>query len=900
MQPFQQFFELYILFLLTGAAAEIRVMLSVITRNRFWTHALSTLSLLQSLQHARKHEPQIFFEWQILDDASDKTDAKNKHAMISDLLDRGWVSNYTKLVRRVGTVQLKRHAVDTFVMREDLDLFLHCDDDVLVGKGTLARAVKDYVDLRRGGVLALFVNSWLDEQLSFSSPAFGPYATAPFLGGAAYVADRATLAKNPWAAAKRTASPHEAHVQWLRGLLPAQGRSIWVRWQQPYECQHLGNVQTLNFGTQPEWEPMWAIHHETKRIVEVPGYSSVEVRAALWRNCLRDFVVYRNSLATEKLKLKGPVVEDWLRKCRRTHFNYLEIGTSDFDTLLSRHVWREEVRGISVEPVRAYFERLPSAGGKLLLNLAVSDHDGYDTIYLVPPELVAGYMGSESLCDEEQVKKLGLSGCLPGWIRGTSSLRPPEGVRQLLGEELKRILAKVQVPSITYRSLVTIYGVGSLDILKLDTEGFDHQILQQVLALGRSQGLWPGQVQFEKNMLSDWQALDNQAAWLMNGLKLLWRNYRTLGTDAECRSAEALDDALELRTMRRQADGSSFWPAKERPPEIRSDLDEELAVLEATYSHASVRTLATETVLDSIPGSKDGSAAWESASREVILSALGLPSAEGEAVLDVRQEVTPAASRSSCAPEGEVRPIPQESLHSSPANSAVTSVGAGHNGYQVHAVGVPGAVLSAEDEAVTGLRRRGGVEVVIEPSVPARPPSSDPMASRPPRPAGAAPDEALPGLGPKPRRPSAARKETPRRSLSLGRRMQSNRKLVRNALEKTCLKGDANREQREQVLRSFDEDLEKCERFIILFRSIHTGRHDLRALYGFFEGAWSRVLQVLPSPASLEQRMVAQCLRYDSGGKEFKEVPASQETLSVADAVFLHPQYLQKSRVVVP
>ena len=31
--------------------------------------------------------------------------------------------------------------------------------------------------------------------------------------------------------------------------------------------------------------------------------------------------------------------------------------------------------------------------------------------------------------------------------------------------------------------------------------------------------------------------------------------------------------------------------------------------------------------------------------------------------------------------------------------------------------------------------------------------------------------------------------------------------------------------------------------------------------------------------------MVAQCLRYDSGGKEFKEVPASQETLSVADAV---------------
>ena len=62
------------------------------------------------------------------------------------------------------------------------------------------------------------------------------------------------------------------------------------------------------------------------------------------------------------------------------------------------------MRGISVEPVRAYFERLPSAGGKLLLNLAVSDHDGYDTIYLVPPELVAGYMGSLAHARKKKAK----------------------------------------------------------------------------------------------------------------------------------------------------------------------------------------------------------------------------------------------------------------------------------------------------------------------------------------------------------------------------------------------------------------------------------------------------------------------------------------------------------------
>eukprot|EP00928_Gymnodinium_smaydae_P072890 TRINITY_DN56174_c0_g1_i1.p1 TRINITY_DN56174_c0_g1~~TRINITY_DN56174_c0_g1_i1.p1 ORF type:complete len:794 (+),score=111.50 TRINITY_DN56174_c0_g1_i1:111-2492(+) len=129
--------------------------------------------------------------------------------------------------------------------------------------------------------------------------------------------------------------------------------------------------------------------------------------------------------------------------------------------------------------------------------------------------------------------------------------------------------------------------------------------------------------------------------------------------------------------------------------------------------------------------------------------------------------------------------------------------------------------------------------------------------------------------------------------------VQSNRKLVRNALERNCLKGDAIREQRERILRCFDEELQGYERFVILFRSIHTGRHDLRALYALKERSWQRVLQELPSPPILDERMVAQCLRYDSGGKEFKEIPTQSEVLNVADAIFLHPQYLQKTRVVV-
>merc|ERR1711974_109602 len=110
--------------------------------------------------------------------------------------------------------------------------------------------------------------------------------------------------------------------------------------------------------------------------------------------------------------------------------------------------------------------------------------------------------------------------------------------------------------------------------------------------------------------------------------------------------------------------------------------------------------------------------------------------------------------------------------------------------------------------------------------------------------------------------------------------------------------GDANRAQREQILAAFDTALSGYERIVILFRSLHTGRHDLRALYGYQDGSWQRLVQAQPSPPFLEERMVAQCLRYDSGSKEFKDIPAVQEPLSVADAVFVHPSHLQRARVV--
>eukprot|EP00927_Polykrikos_kofoidii_P070756 TRINITY_DN67149_c0_g1_i1.p1 TRINITY_DN67149_c0_g1~~TRINITY_DN67149_c0_g1_i1.p1 ORF type:complete len:651 (-),score=74.94 TRINITY_DN67149_c0_g1_i1:222-2174(-) len=542
-------------------ASPVRVLLSVATRNRFWPHALSMISLADAVVHARSSSVQrdVVFEWHVIDDASDEN-VQRKDAMVRDMVNRGLVNNYTKLERPSGTVHVLRQFVDVVLSRPDLDFWLHCDDDVLASQDLLVRAVEDYRrDLAGGrwrfdstdgtesqkvphasggggGVLSIFVNSWLDEHLSSTTPAFGPYKVGPFLGGASYVVDRATLVQtgNPWFSAMASndkVSPHDAHVHWLRHLLPKHNLPIWIRWERPYQCQHLGNVNTLNFGRQPDWEAMWAIDHQTKRIVEVAGYDSVEVRAALWSGgeTLRDYVLSCNARLSEPLRL--PRSRTWPRSRRwsvwdypKIHANYVEIGTSDFDALAQRHAWRPDVVGLSVEPIKLYAERLrlptgsANSANKTVLTAAIGDYDGFTDVFLVPPELVDGYMGAESFCKPESPILAGLlgDGCLPGWVRGAATVgRRPESVRQLLGDDkLHKVLAVARVPMLTFPTLLTVYGIGSVDIVKIDAEGLDHIILRQIMDLGEKRGLWPWQVQFKNNTISNWRAIEQQVARL--------------------------------------------------------------------------------------------------------------------------------------------------------------------------------------------------------------------------------------------------------------------------------------------------------------------------------------------------------------------------------------------------
>ena len=65
-------------------------------------------------------------------------------------------------------------------------------------------------------------------------------------------------------------------------------------------------------------------------------------------------------------------------------FHFVEIGTCDYDTLLES--CRDDQLGISVEPIKAYLDRLPSRPNVTKIHAAISSADGLVDLYWVRPE----------------------------------------------------------------------------------------------------------------------------------------------------------------------------------------------------------------------------------------------------------------------------------------------------------------------------------------------------------------------------------------------------------------------------------------------------------------------------------------------------------------------------------
>jgi len=163
------------------------------------------------------------------------------------------------------------------------------------------------------------------------------------------------------------------------------------------------------------------------------------------------------------------------------HCDFVEIGTSDFDTLIEMAT--PETVGISVEPIRYYLERLPNPPGVTKVCAAISAACGYAEVWWLPPD---------------RIEELGF---MPDY-RGCNSFGKPHPT--VLADLRRRGLDEEEfvvseVPVLTFVDLVRICEIGSIKFLKIDTEGHDCTIIHSLLDAA---AVLPETIKFESNTLT--------------------------------------------------------------------------------------------------------------------------------------------------------------------------------------------------------------------------------------------------------------------------------------------------------------------------------------------------------------------------------------------------------------
>lgn len=145
-------------------------------------------------------------------------------------------------------------------------------------------------------------------------------------------------------------------------------------------------------------------------------------------------------------------------------FFFIQVGAHDgvrFDDLYGK-VTAVNARGIVIEPLPRYFARLQmnyeDYPGIIPLNVAVHPTAAQITLHHISPAAAA-------------------SGRLPPWAGGVGSAspshHPPLGIPA-------EALTTTTVPCTTLRQVIAQHSVSRIDLLQIDTEGFDLEVLEMI------------------------------------------------------------------------------------------------------------------------------------------------------------------------------------------------------------------------------------------------------------------------------------------------------------------------------------------------------------------------------------------------------------------------------------
>lgn len=188
--------------------------------------------------------------------------------------------------------------------------------------------------------------------------------------------------------------------------------------------------------------PIWAV---TRRKTGLHAYDSLRERLGEKYGFLA--AADRDSLLTYVSRVFAPVF-------------FLQIGAMDglLDDPIRRHVMANQWHGILVEPLPDMMDRLRAhysgQAGLSFENVAITEQEEVRCIGRVPVEAI---------------RKAGL----PDWMRGKSSFRA-----ELLSEAGSHVVQET-VRCITLAQLIAKYTPRKIDVLQIDTEGYDFKVLRQ-------------------------------------------------------------------------------------------------------------------------------------------------------------------------------------------------------------------------------------------------------------------------------------------------------------------------------------------------------------------------------------------------------------------------------------
>lgn len=150
---------------------------------------------------------------------------------------------------------------------------------------------------------------------------------------------------------------------------------------------------------------------------------------------------------------------------KKTDIFFIQIGAMDgitFDPIheyIKKYGWK----GILIEPLKDHFESLKknyaNSNGLIFENIAITESSGPQKINRVPIKVV-----NNSL--------------IPNWGLGASSFFTDRNA--LAWKSVNKHIVQETVTCITLPELIEKHNVTELDVLQIDTEGYDYRILKQL------------------------------------------------------------------------------------------------------------------------------------------------------------------------------------------------------------------------------------------------------------------------------------------------------------------------------------------------------------------------------------------------------------------------------------